>query len=51
MKLPESVLDGLQRLLEQRFSNTCRRHAECKVHLVRYEPENNSVIPGWRFSP
>ena len=30
------TLDGLQRLLEQRFSNTCRRHAECKVHLVRY---------------
>jgi RNA-directed DNA polymerase len=34
------TLDGLQRLLEQRFSNTCRRHAECKVHLVRYELEN-----------
>ena len=30
------TLDGLQRLLEQRFSNTRRRHAECKVHLVRY---------------
>ncbi len=34
------TLDGLQRLLEQRFSNTCRRHAECRVHLVRYELEN-----------
>ena len=30
------TLDGLQRLLEQHFSNTRRRHVECKVHLVRY---------------
>ena len=35
-KLANRALDGLQRLLEQRFSNTCRRRAECKVHLVRY---------------
>ena len=34
--LANRTLDGLQRLLEQRFSNTRRRHAECKVHLVRY---------------
>ena len=34
--LANRALDGLQRLLEQRFSNTCRRRAECKVHLVRY---------------
>src|SRR5271167_4883391 len=34
--LANRALDGLQRLLEQRFSNTRRRHAECKVHLVRY---------------
>ena len=40
--LANRALDGLQRLLEQRFSNTCRRRAECKVHLVRYEPEKNS---------
>src|SRR5208337_3917634 len=30
------LLDGLQQLLEQRFSNTRRRRKECKVHLVRY---------------
>ena len=29
--LANRTLDGLQRLLEQRFSNTCRRRAECKV--------------------
>jgi RNA-directed DNA polymerase len=30
------ALDGLQSLLERRFSDTRRRHKECKVHLVRY---------------
>ena len=34
--LANRALDGLQQLLEQRFSNTRRRRKECKVHLVRY---------------
>ena len=34
--LANRALDGLQQLLEQRFSNTRRRREECKVHLVRY---------------
>jgi RNA-directed DNA polymerase len=34
--LANRALDGLQPLLEQRFGNTCRRRAECKIHLVRY---------------
>jgi len=38
--LANRALDGLQQLLEQRFSNTRRRRKECKVHLVRYELEN-----------
>ena len=45
------TLDGLQRLLEQHFSNTRRRHVECKVHLVRYELENFlDFLPGFRMS-
>ncbi len=34
--LANRALDGLQELLERRFSDTRRRRAEGKVHLVRY---------------
>jgi RNA-directed DNA polymerase len=34
--LANRALDGLQRLLERRFSDTRRRRAGSKVHLVRY---------------
>jgi RNA-directed DNA polymerase len=34
--LANRALDGLQELLQRRFSNTRRRRAEGKVHLVRY---------------
>jgi RNA-directed DNA polymerase len=34
--LANRALDGLQPLLERHFSNTRRRRAEGKVHLVRY---------------
>jgi RNA-directed DNA polymerase len=34
--LANRALDGLQRLLEQRFGATRGRRKECKVHLVRY---------------
>jgi RNA-directed DNA polymerase len=34
--LANRALDGLQSWLEHRFSDTCRKHAESKVHLVRY---------------
>src|SRR5215510_1203753 len=34
--LANRALDGLQRLLEQRFGATRSRRKECKVHLVRY---------------
>jgi hypothetical protein len=33
------TLDGLQRLLAERFANTPQQRKN-KVHLVRYEPEN-----------
>ncbi len=38
--LANRALDGLQSLLERRFSDTQRKRAGSKVHLVRYEPEN-----------
>jgi RNA-directed DNA polymerase len=34
--LANRALDGLQRLLAQRFGSTRSRRKECKVHLVRY---------------
>src|SRR5262249_52898473 len=34
--LANRALDGLQRLLEQRFGATRGRRKQCKVHLVRY---------------
>src|SRR6185369_15048035 len=34
--LANRTLDGLQRLLTERFGATRSRHKECKVHLVRY---------------
>ena len=34
--LANRALDGLQQLLERRFSNTRRRRSGSKVHLVRY---------------
>ena len=34
--LANRALDGLQSLLEHRFSDTRRKHAGSKVHLVRY---------------
>ena len=34
------TLDGLQRLLAERFDDTPKGQRKPKVHLVRYEPEN-----------
>jgi RNA-directed DNA polymerase len=34
--LANRALDGLQRLLAERFGRSARRRKECKVHLVRY---------------
>jgi RNA-directed DNA polymerase len=34
--LANRALDGLQRLLAERFGNTPSRQRDCKVHLVRY---------------
>src|SRR6266704_192665 len=34
--LANRALDGLQRLLTERFGKTRSRRKECKVHLVRY---------------
>ena len=34
------TLDGLQRLLAERFAETSTGQRKFKVHLVRYEPEN-----------
>jgi RNA-directed DNA polymerase len=42
--LANRALDGLQRLLERRFSDTRRRRAGSKVHLVRYA--DDFVITG-----
>jgi RNA-directed DNA polymerase len=36
------TLYGLQRLLAERFAEMPKRPRKYKVHLVRYEPENNS---------